>query len=512
LVSNSANPFDLNGSFYRDNIFVVMNKPLLEKLKKWQSERARRDNVDTYRVLPYSTLEEIARREPQNPEELLEIKGIKEKKFARYGKEILVLVNEVSDNQDSTFPSASSADSSMSNLIEKEDRIYEVEEYLDFLNLKLLEAEAKIKGEVSSVENRGNYVFFGIKDKEGESLLNCFIWGNDYEISGVELEEGMEVIIWGYPNVYKPSGRMSFQVKLIEVVGEGALKKAYDELKRKLESEGLFAPERKKPIPDFSHKIGLITSHQGAAIGDFTSNLGSYGFQIKFYASRVEGKQAVFDLVKGINWFNRNMSELDALVLVRGGGSLESLQAFNTEVLVREIAISKIPVLAGIGHEQDVTLAALAADKMVSTPTGAAVELTRSWDEAAGKVNEAERNLLGYLSEVFERFEQAKIKIHREAEKIGQAILYSRGKIVSFSKNISASFLRLLSDIMDRIKNIENQLNLNNPERQLKLGYSLVSIGGKIVRSVKKVKVGEGVDIKMSDGKLKTKVMKIINQ
>ncbi|TSA44990.1 hypothetical protein D4R51_02675, partial [bacterium] len=238
-----------------------MQKNLLEKLKKWQADRARRDNVEAYRVLPYLVLEEIARREPQNADELLEIKGIKEKKLARYGKEILAMVNE--EGSDKVVVD-----------LDKQDKVFEVSEYLDHLNIKLLDAEAKIKGEVSSVENRGSYIFFGIKDREDESLLNCFIWGNDYEISGVELREGMEVVIWGYPNVYKPSGRMSFQTKLIEIVGEGALKKAYEELKRKLEAEGLFAPERKKPIPDFSHRIGLITSHQGAAIGDFTSNLG----------------------------------------------------------------------------------------------------------------------------------------------------------------------------------------------------------------------------------------------
>ncbi|HBB36869.1 MAG: exodeoxyribonuclease VII large subunit, exodeoxyribonuclease VII large subunit [Candidatus Moranbacteria bacterium GW2011_GWC1_45_18] len=487
-----------------------MNKALLEKLKKWQSERARRDNVEAYRVLPYSVLGEIARRQPQSAEELLEVKGIKEKKLARYGKEILALVAGELNDQGSTFPffEQSSQNSSRSNLIE--DKIYEVGEYLDFLNIKLLEAEAKIKGEVSSVENRGNYVFFGIKDKSGESLLNCFIWGNDYSVSGVELEEGMEVIIWGYPNVYRPSGRMSFQTKLIEVVGEGALKKAYDDLKRKLEAEGLFAPERKKKIPDFSHKIGLITSHQGAAIGDFTSNLGSYGFQIKFFDSRVEGKQAVFDLTKALKWFNKNIPSLDAIVLVRGGGSFESLQAFNTESLVREVANSKIPILAGIGHEKDISLAALAADKMVSTPTGAAVEITKSWDEAAGKVDEAERNLLGYLSEVFERFKQAKTKIHREAEKIGQAILYSREKISSFSKNVSSSFSRQVEGIKEKIKNAEKQINLNNPERQLKLGYSLVSLGGKIVRSVKRVRVGDEVDIKVSDGEMKSEIKDII--
>ncbi|OGI27517.1 MAG: exodeoxyribonuclease VII large subunit [Candidatus Moranbacteria bacterium RIFOXYB1_FULL_43_19] len=490
-----------------------MNLPLLEKLKKWQSDRARRDNVEAYRVLPYLTLEEIARREPKSAEELLEIKGIKEKKLARYGKEIISIVS--GDLSLTTARGIGGQGNLLQNntddqvAVRDEDKIFEVGEYLDFLNTKLLEAEAKIKGEVSSVENRGNYIFFGIKDKEDESLLNCFIWGNDYEISGVGLEEGMEVIIWGYPNVYKPSGRMSFQTKLIEVVGEGALKKAYDELKNKLENEGLFAPERKKPIPDFSHKIGLITSHQGAAIGDFTSNLGSYGFQIKFYPSRVEGKQAVFDLVKALKWFNKNMPELDVIVLVRGGGSFESLQAFNTESLVREIASSKIPVLAGVGHEKDISLAALAADKMVSTPTGAAVKLTKSWDEAASKVDAAERELISYLSEIFERFDQAKIKLHREFEKIGQAVFYGREKINNISKNVSAIFGRCILEIKETIRNIESQLNLNNPERQLKLGYSLASFKGKIIRSIKDVRIGDNLDIKVSDGELKSKIFKV---
>lgn len=488
-----------------------MRKNLLEKLKIWQSERARRDNVEAYRVLPYSTLEEIARREPKTAEELLEVKGIKEKKLARYGKEILAMVSSLTTTHKSDGQGNLLLGEKKDQIVVRDEgKIFEVGEYLDYLNTKLLEAEAKIKGEVSSVENRGNYIFFGIKDKEDESLLNCFIWGNDYEISGVKLEEGMEVVIWGYPNVYKPSGRMSFQTKLIEIVGEGALKKAYDELKIKLEEEGLFAPEQKKPIPDFSHKIGLITSHQGAAIGDFTSNLGSYGFQIKFYDSRVEGKQAVFDLVKAVKWFNKNTPEIDVIVVVRGGGSLESLQAFNTESLAREIANSKIPILAGIGHEKDVSLAALAADKMVSTPTGAAVELTKSWDEAIHKVSEVERNLLSYLSGIFERFEQAKIKLHREFEKIGQVIFYGKEKIGMSLKNICAAFSRLLLDIKEQIKNAEDQIRLNNPERQLELGYSLVSLGGKIVRSVKNVKVGDDVDIKVSDGEMKSEIKKII--
>ena len=472
-----------------------MNKILFEKLKDWQTKTARKEGVEPFRVLPYRSIEEIAKREPRTKEELLEVKGIKEKKFARYGEEILAMVQGETED--------------LVEEAEKKEKIYEVSEYLDWLNENLLDFEARVKGEVSSIDKRGNYVFFGIKDKKGESLINCFMWQSDYGISGVSLEEGMEIVVWGHPSVFKPSGRLSFQTKLIELVGEGVLKKAYDELKAKLEKEGLFALERKKPIPKFSHKIGLITSHLGAAIGDFTSNLGSYGFKVKFCDSRVEGKQAVFDLIEAVRWFNRNMPDLDVLVVVRGGGSLESLQAFNTESLVREIAGSKIPILCGVGHEKDTPLTALAADKMVSTPTAAAIEITKEWDGATYKVDQMEQQLLSNLARMLERFEQAKQALHREFEKIGQAIKYNCGRLKDFSKNIFSVFRRWITVVEEKVEIAESKLKLNNPERQLRLGYSLVSLGGRIIRSVKSVKVGDDINIKVSDGDIRSKIAEI---
>jgi len=397
---------------------------------------ARRDQVELFRVIANQAVEEIASKKPQNKSELLEVKGIKEKKYAKYGEEILAMVR--GDGESEEFVES----------FKEESKVFEVGEYLDFLNEKLQDAEARVKGEVSSVDIRGNYIFFSIKGKDEESLISCFVWKNDYDVSGVALQEGMEVVIWGYPNIYKPSGRLSFQVKLIELVGEGLLKKAYEELKKKLENEGLFAPERKKPLPKYIQKIGLITSHQGAAIGDFISNVGNYGYKIKFFDSRVEGKQAVFELVKGVKWLNKNIPDLDTIVLVRGGGSMESLQAFNAEVLVREIATSKIPVLAGVGHEQDVTLAALTADLMVSTPTAAALEIRRPWDEAIHGVEssekyildafqnilaenknnilETERILSGQLAEIFERFRRARENLKNNLIKIKMTIDYEK--------------------------------------------------------------------------------------
>jgi len=497
-----------------------VGKDILQKLKDWRAKEARRENVELFRVISNQAVEEIARVLPQNKKELLEIKGIKEKKYAKYGEEILAIVRGEVKFQGSTLKIE------RSNL-----KIFEVGEYLDYLNEKLLNFEARVKGEVSSVDARGNYIFFGVKDKTGEGMINCFIWAQDYEISGVQLEEGMEVVVWGYPNVYKPSGRLSFQTKLIELVGEGLLKKAYEELKRKLEGEGAFAPERKRALPKFAHKIGLITSHQGAAIGDFVSNVGNYGYKIKFFDSRVEGKQAVFDLVKGLKWFNKNIPNLDLLVIVRGGGSLESLAAFNTEVFVREIAGSKIPVLAGIGHEQDITLAALAADKMVSTPTAAALEIRKSWDEAVFEIERDGKNILNIfegalavqkneireieytlsrkLGEIFERFRRAKENLEKYLAKM-QFIVDQDKKYLSNSVNmLLTSYRRLNNNFTSLLKSLAERIILHNPERQLRLGYSLVSFGGKIVRSVKDVKIGDNVDIKISDGGLKSKIFKV---
>lgn len=414
---------------------------------------------------------------------------------------------------------------------QEEEKVYEVSQYLDNLNDKLGENEARIKGEVSSFEHRGNYIFFGIKDKNDESLLNCFMWNDDYAVSGLTVEEGMEIIIWGYPNIFKPSGRLSFQTKLVELVGEGLLKKAYEELKRKLEKEGIFALERKKPLPRFVKNIGLITSHQGAAIGDFISNVGNYGYKIKFYDSRVEGKQAMFDLVKGIKWFNKNYPDLDILVIVRGGGSLESLQAFNTEIIVREIAGSKIPVIAGIGHEKDVSLVALAADRMVSTPTAAALEIRRPWDEAIHQIERSEKEMLNSFSmiitgfqyklsnfeqnllegffRIYAYFEKLRTSVYGEAEKIKFNIGRIKEELKTAANKITSSFGAEIRIIKERIGNISDKISHNSPERQLKLGYSIARIEEKIIRSVKNIGLGDNIDIQLNDGNLKAEVKNI---
>src|SRR3989338_6447524 len=261
-----------------------------------------------------------------------------------------------------------------------------VDEYLDSVNEGLAGLGGRVIGEVTEVQlyPGRNYLFFKIKDKENPALLSCFMWKRDYTLSGVELEAGLEIIISGAPSIYKPAGRLSFQTKTAELVGEGQLKKAYDELKARLDKEGIFREGRKRPLPTLPQKIGLITSKDGAAIGDFQVNLGRFGFKVMFVDSRVEGQLAVAELLGAIRTLKKQ--DIEILVLVRGGGSLESLLPFNNEALVREVAAFPVPVLVGVGHEKDVPLIALAADKTVSTPTATAQTLNDSWQRAATQV------------------------------------------------------------------------------------------------------------------------------
>ena len=492
-----------------------MDFELLRKLKEWRVETARKEGVDLFRIFQNKTLEDIVRIKPKTKGDLLAIKGIRERKFVKYGEQVLTLVNGNSEAEVAEDQAGG--------------KLYTVSKFLNFLNDNLRAFNARIQGEVSSFDLRGNYLFFSLKDKEDGSVLGCFMWNNDYRLYGIELEEGMEVIIDGFPAVHKPTGKMSMQVSAIELVGEGALKKAYDELKKKLEKEGLFALERKKVVPALLRKIGLITSETGAVIHDFLNNLGKYGYYIKFMNSRVEGQIAVADLISAVDYFRKQ--DIDVLVIIRGGGSLESLQAFNNEMLVRKISNCRMPVICGIGHDKDVPLASLVADKEVSTPTAVAIYLNRTWDEAVQRLAVLERDILykyqellqkerylleetagklkKYFGMIFQEFDGIKHRFKSILADIGYNIK-DITKTLSDSLNlILKNFKRSFQDRSNFLNETGKKLEIYDPMRQLKLGYSIVSIGGKVIKRTKQASVGSQINIQVSDGKIKSIINKI---
>jgi len=409
--------------------------------------------------------------------------------------------------------------------------VYSVSNYLDKLNIVLEGEKAKIKGEISRIEKREKTIYFDLKDSDGEpAVLNCLIFRSVYKMMGIEFQEGMEVIIGGEPNIWKPIGRLSIKVESVELVGEGVLQKAYEFLKKKLEKEGLFAPERKKKIPVFPTKIGLISSRYGEAIHDFNANLENIGFKIKFFDSRVEGQEAVPDLIKAIDWFNKK-SDCEVLVVIRGGGSWESLQAFNNEAVVRAIAGSKIPVLCGIGHERDIPLATLAADKSVSTPTAAAQFISHSWRETKQYIYNLQAKLLNSFEELL-FYQESKLTQNSEEIKnqfssiyhkfpllierfkrifsiIGQTINNQKENLAKSTKTLKEKFTMAIDTANQQIKNCEEKIKIQDPKKQLRLGYSLVFDGEKIIKDATQLSVGQLIKLQFYKGSADSQIKKI---
>jgi exodeoxyribonuclease VII large subunit len=226
-----------------------------------------------------------------------------------------------------------------------------------------------IEGEVASFKvNQNKYVFFDLKD--AGASLGCFmtVWQLRQPI-----EDGMKVIVTGTPKLTQ-WGKFSVTVRTIRPSGEGSLRKSFELLQAKLEKEGLFEPERKRPLPETPRRIAVISSTQAAGYADFMKILNDRwgGLQVDVAHVQVQGSDAPDQMIRALKYFNSRPELPEVIVIIRGGGSADDLSAFNDELLVREIAASRAPTLVGVGHETDVSLSDLAADVRAATPSNAA--------------------------------------------------------------------------------------------------------------------------------------------
>ncbi len=501
---------------------------LQRKLSQWREEQARREGLESFKVLSKATLDAIVVALPKSKEELLQVKGIKEKKYQKYGQAILALVAEEVASNDNDERELQ--DSTLSRDVLHEP--LSISQFLDGINTELSGMAARIQGEVTSVDERERVIYFTLKDKVDGSTLACLIFRYAYQVSGVALAIGDEVIVEGAPEIYKPNGRLSFKVGTIEVAGEGALKKAYDELFLKLQTEGMFALDQKQELPEYIERIALITSADGAAIDDFKKNLGNCGFRIDFYPTAVEGKKAVFEILKAIQYFRVRAIEFDVLVIIRGGGSLESLQAFNNETLVREIASFPTPTLLGVGHEKDITLSALAADIMVSTPTATAQTISAPWLEARQRVSYLKRNLpqmfeqqLQKQEQLFERAGRLLIQFLQDIRQVvgsceqsfwyqvhrfGDMLKYKNKALLEEKSQILEGFGYMRKRYEQHLARIEEALKLYDPMRALKLGYGLIRKGVKLIKNTAAIHEGDILTIQLAQGSIETEVKKVI--
>ncbi|HKW87237.1 MAG TPA: exodeoxyribonuclease VII large subunit [Candidatus Acidoferrales bacterium] len=276
-----------------------------------------------------------------------------------------------------------------------EKRVWRVSE-LTLRIHDLLEGEFPdiwVEGEVSNLHAaQSGHLYFTLKDAKAQIRCVCF---RD-EVRGLKFrpEDGLHITVRGAVSVYEPRGEYQIYVSHIEPVGLGALQLAFEQLKKRLEAEGLFDAERKKPLPALPRRIGIVTSPAGAAIRDILRVLRRRfpNLHVMLFPVKVQGEGAAAEIAGAIQFFNRAKS-VDVVIVARGGGSLEDLWAFNEEIVARAIAASQIPILTGVGHETDTTIADFVADMRAPTPSAAAEIVVRTRQEFERHIEELSRQM-----------------------------------------------------------------------------------------------------------------------
>jgi exodeoxyribonuclease VII large subunit len=365
--------------------------------------------------------------------------------------------------------------------------------------------ELCVEGEVSDFKiSQGQWVNFSLKDDKGLVSIFMTVWN-----LRVPLEDGMKVQVYGMPRIYPKFGKFSISAERVELVGEGALKKALLALQQKLEKEGLFDESRKRTLPEFPSRIALIASRESAAYGDFVRILNERwgGLQIDLYHVKVQGAGSAEDLVRAIKQANTNHKDYDALVMTRGGGSLEDLMSFNDEQVVRAIYASKIPTLVGIGHERDISLAELAADVRGSTPTDCARRLVPDKDDIlrnlAHQTGSIERSLTDRINDYQE-------VLARAMRSPGNWITRQKIELDRKTSLISANMRQLHSALSERYRSQIRLLASLDPKGVLARGYTMLSDArGRAITSASALTVGAKISATLRDGETDLTVNKI---
>ena len=392
-----------------------------------------------------------------------------------------------------------------------EPTVLSVAQYLDLANRVLREyvpRDLVVEGEISGYTIKdGKWIIFQLKDEtDTKAKVNCF--ATTYKVTGA-FEDGMRVRVVGYPSV-KEWSAFQIDVQGMEPVGEGALKKAYELLKKKLETEGLFDTGRKRVLPRFPERVGLITSRDAAAYGDFLRILNNRwgGVEVDFAHVRVQGKEAVAEILGAFAYFNAldEGARPDVLVLTRGGGSLEDLHAFNDEAVARAVYASKIPVVCGVGHERDESLCDYVADVRASTPSNAAERVAPNRGEVSTEVAVMARRIA----------EQMDVRIEDRLRTVTRAAQIGETLVVHINERMKTASRRLfervdgwLSPLRESILTHERVLKNVDPKRVLERGYAIATSGGKVVTNAAALEIGAEIGVQLSRGAFDAEVLRV---
>lgn len=410
-----------------------------------------------------------------------------------------------------------------------------------------------LTGQVSNFRKRPKHQYFSLKD-EG-AVIQATMWAGVYSKLGFDLEEGMKLNVVGRIQLYEPSGAYSIIIERAEPDGIGALALQFEQLKKKLTSEGFFDDRHKQALPQFVTKVGVLTSPSGAAIRDIITTISRRfpGVEILLFPTKVQGEGAAQEVVDNIIRANQR-DDLDLLIVGRGGGSIEDLWAFNEEKVVHAIFESQLPIISSVGHETDITLADFVADRRAATPTAAA--------ELATPVTKAD--ILAWINERQTRAFQASNRIVRENQervnKLAQSVIFRQPErlydgylqkldrlnmslVSSFKENIASNkdseiqirhrlqSIDLMSRInryQDRITSLSQQLTYDakasfesklrrfekaqdtllslDTSRIIARGYAMLHKGEEVIASVEQIEKGDHLNIQLKDGQLEVEV------
>jgi len=414
-----------------------------------------------------------------------------------------------------------------------------------------------VTGEVSGLRAYpSGHLYFALKDEGSQIDAVCF--KSVAQTLRFELEDGLSVVGHGRLDMYVPRGRYQLVLDHIEPRGQGALQLAFEKLKAKLDKEGLFAPERKRPVPNLPGVVGLVTSPAGAVLHDIMRTLAHHRARllVRLFPAQVQGEAAAAQIAEGVRVLS-GQPDVELIIVARGGGSIEDLWPFNEEIVARAIAAARVPVVSGVGHETDFTIADFVADVRAPTPTAAAQLVARGWEELAGRLDDAgsglvegvERMLLDKEREVEElvrhrSFELVRQRLAETAHRLERGLLRSeagvrgdlrrdRSAVTELERRLAArhpsavlaaqrGWLERLEFALEKGQKLQVEgpkselagfrakLDALSPLASLARGYSICRRpDGTVVSRTGQVRAGDGVDVRVTDGVLGCRVERI---
>lgn len=363
-----------------------------------------------------------------------------------------------------------------------------------------------VQGEVSNTSRPvSGHIYFTLKD--AGASLKCVLWRSAAQDQENLPQDGQAVILHGRVSLYEVQGAYQFYVDLVQPAGMGTLYLQFQALKEKLEKEGLFAPERKRPTPEFPRQIGVVTSPQAAAWRDILRIIGErYPMvEVILAPAQVQGEGAAEEIATALRALNQ-YTKVEVIILARGGGSLEELWAFNEEVVARAIYESHIPVISGVGHETDFTIADFVADLRAPTPTAAASMATPDERELRATIVRHAQELAEAMQTVLATNSNQVSEAHSRLLRLSpqNEVLRYRQRLDELAEKALARWRQRLSLLQEKVESKKLQLACLDPQATLERGYSITTHypTGDVIKRITQVVRGQKVAVQVSDGRL----------